>query len=168
LIEPQGFAAETVSAYVDLNCIRARLTLDPKDYRWCGYAEAVGGSRRAQAGLASLYGSATWEQIREKYRLVLFAAGAEVRENKAAIPIEALQKVVREKGKLPVSDVLRCQMRYFIHGGVLGSRAFVQTQLEAYRLRTGAKPRTKPRPLPAWCEWGDLYTLRAVRQGSAN
>jgi putative transposase len=163
LIEPTGFAAETVAAYIDLNPVRAGLVRDPKDYRCCGYAEAVAGNLAAQAGLASLYGAATWPQVCAQYREVLFATGVAIREHRASIPIEEFQRVVREKGKLPRAEVLRCRLRYFIDGGVLGSRAFVETQLAAYRLRTGPKPRTAPRALPAWCEWGQLFTLRSLR-----
>ncbi len=32
-----------VAAYIDLNAVRAGLVEDPKDYRWCGYGEAVAG-----------------------------------------------------------------------------------------------------------------------------
>jgi hypothetical protein len=168
LIEPKGCAAETVAAYTDLNSVRAGIVRDPKDYRWCGYAEAVAGNPKARAGLASLYGSAAWEQIHDRYRLVLFATGAEAREHRAAIPIEEFRRVVREKGKLPLADALRCRLRYFIHGGVLGSRAFVESQLATYRMRTGGRPRTAPRPLPAWCDWGDLFTLRKTRENVVN
>jgi hypothetical protein len=33
----------TISAYIDLNPVRAGLVSNPGDYRWCGYAEAVAG-----------------------------------------------------------------------------------------------------------------------------
>ena len=38
-----GEALRTMSAYIDLNAVRAGMVEDPKDYRWCGYAEAVAG-----------------------------------------------------------------------------------------------------------------------------
>jgi hypothetical protein len=28
-----------MAAYIDLNPVRAGLVKDPKDYRWCGYAQ---------------------------------------------------------------------------------------------------------------------------------
>ena len=34
-----------VSACIDLNPIRAGIVTKPKDYRWCGYAPALGGDR---------------------------------------------------------------------------------------------------------------------------
>jgi len=35
-----GEALRTMAAYIDLNPVRAGLVDDPKDYRWCGHAEA--------------------------------------------------------------------------------------------------------------------------------
>src|SRR5258707_10707565 len=40
LIE-EGQALRAVAAYIDLNPLRAGLCEDPKDYRYCGYAEAI-------------------------------------------------------------------------------------------------------------------------------
>jgi hypothetical protein len=40
-----------VAAYIDLNPLRARLCSDPAHYRYCGYGEAVRGSRRAQRSI---------------------------------------------------------------------------------------------------------------------
>ncbi|MEZ5431159.1 MAG: hypothetical protein R3F31_08270 [Verrucomicrobiales bacterium] len=44
----------TMAAYIDLNPVRAGMVDDPKDYRWCGYAEAVAGGRRARRGLGTM------------------------------------------------------------------------------------------------------------------
>ncbi|MCX6847787.1 MAG: chemotaxis protein CheW, partial [Verrucomicrobia bacterium] len=56
LVEGQGEALRTMAAYIDLNPVRAGLVKDQKDYRLCGYAEALGGSRRAQRGLCKAQG----------------------------------------------------------------------------------------------------------------
>jgi len=39
LLEGSLLALRTVAAYIDLNPVRAGLVEDPKDYRFCGYAE---------------------------------------------------------------------------------------------------------------------------------
>ena len=44
LIE-EGQALSAVAAYIDLNPLRAGLREDPKDYRYCGYAEAIARTR---------------------------------------------------------------------------------------------------------------------------
>ncbi len=51
VVVEDGDALRTMAAYIDLNPVRAGLVEDPKDYRWCGYAEAVAGSKRARRGL---------------------------------------------------------------------------------------------------------------------
>ena len=62
LAEPDGRVLGTMVAYIDLNCIRAGLVQDPKDYRFCGYAEAVAGHTAAQQGLKSVFGGASWPE----------------------------------------------------------------------------------------------------------
>jgi len=85
-----GEALRTIAAYVDLNPLRAGLVEDPKDYRWCGYAEAVGGSKRVRRGLCRVLGIPVddWEP-REKmlgggvlYRRVLLTDGMESEQEK--------------------------------------------------------------------------------------
>ncbi|MEM1223393.1 MAG: hypothetical protein AAGH40_11570 [Verrucomicrobiota bacterium] len=39
-----------MAAYIDLNPVRAGLVKDPKDYRYCGYAEAVAGNPNGSEG----------------------------------------------------------------------------------------------------------------------
>jgi putative transposase len=166
LVEPQGKALETMATYIDLNCVRAGLVSDPKDYRFCGYAEAVAGNTSAQAGLFSILGG-SWPEVQATYRHWLFGTAAEARESGAATDTALLEKVIAEGGKLPLSTVLRCRIRYFTDGAVLGSRAFVETHLNAYRTITGRRERTAVRPIPLVAEWGlPLATLRALRKNA--
>ncbi len=55
LVEGKGNPLQTMAAYIDLNPVRAGLVEDPKDYRWCGYAEAVAGNLKAQRGLGVVW-----------------------------------------------------------------------------------------------------------------
>ena len=41
LVEWRGNPLQTIAAYIDLNPVRAGLVQAPKEYRSCGYAEAV-------------------------------------------------------------------------------------------------------------------------------
>ena len=52
LVEGAGESLAMMSAYIDLNPVRAGMVSDPKDYRWSGYAEAVAGKTSARQGLA--------------------------------------------------------------------------------------------------------------------
>ncbi len=50
VIEGRGEALLAVCAYVDLNPVRARIVGDPREYRWSGYGEAVGGAAWGASG----------------------------------------------------------------------------------------------------------------------
>ena len=91
-----------MAAYIDLNCVRAELVTDPKDYRFCGYAEAVAGRSAAQTGLRAVTGDHTWVETQAHYREVLFGTGAGVKEAAATIPTADLESVIAEGGKLPL------------------------------------------------------------------
>jgi len=175
LVEGRGNVTLTMAAYIDLNPVRAGLVEDPKDYRFCGYAEAVAGKKPAQAGIVTVIATASgnaasanaasaWRDARERYRILLFGAGVVPRANKATIAPETLEKVIAENGTLPLPTVLRCHLRYFTDGAVLGTKAFVDAQLAAHRRRTGYRTRTRPRSLPNVTDWGDLATLHGLRK----
>jgi hypothetical protein len=153
-----------MAAYIDLNSVRAGLADDPKDYRFSGYAEAVAGNPAAREGIRSICGGEKWSETQSGYRQLLFGTGVAPREKGGGISVAAFERVMLAGGKLALSDVLRCRIRYFTNGGVLGSRTFVEMQLSAYRTRTGRREGTGPRPLPAIADWGDLFAMRKVRQ----
>ncbi|MFT6182318.1 MAG: hypothetical protein ACI9NQ_001264 [Paracoccaceae bacterium] len=53
VIVQSGFTCRTMTAYIDLNPVRAGICADPAEYRWSSYGEAVGGGRgasKAQSG----------------------------------------------------------------------------------------------------------------------
>ena len=54
LVQGESLALKTMAAYIDLNPVRAKICDDPKEYRWCGYAEAVAGQKLAQEALTYL------------------------------------------------------------------------------------------------------------------
>lgn len=164
LVEGHGRVLTAMAAYIDLNAVRAGLVDDPKDYRFCGYAEAVAGNRNAQQGLARVTEGKNWSHVQAGYRQVLFGTGTSPRERGGAIDAEQLQVVIRAKGKLPLHTVLRCRIRYFSDGAVLGSRAFVAQHLDAYQRSHGRRKHATPRPLPKLTDWGELNSLRGLRQ----
>jgi putative transposase len=164
ILVESGRALQTMSAYIDLNCVRARLVDDPKDYRFCGYAEAVAGDRAAQNGLGVVMENPKWKETHTVYRQVLFATAAEAKERGVSVSAEALSKVVQDEGRLPLATVLRCRIRYFSDGAVLGSQAFVEKQLAVYHVHTGLRAQAAPRPLPKITDWGDIATLRGLRK----
>jgi len=173
LVEPKDKVVETMAAYIDLNPVRARFVADPKDYRFCGYADAVAGHEAARTGLRFVIAGpeckAHWATVQSGYRLTLFGVGSSPREGAGSIPPAALHKVVAKQGRLALSDVLRCRIRHFTDGAVLGSKTFVAEHLSTYRRRTGRRRKSLPKPLPDVAEWGsDLTTLRGRRLSASD
>ena len=170
LVEGRGNPLQTMAVYIDLNPVRAGLVTDPKDYRFCGYAEAVAGEWRAQAGLRTVWaayadgaprGCTDAEEVLRCHRAYLFAKGA---EGAAGADRQAMLKVLeKEGGVLPKAAVLRCRVRYFTDGAVLGSAAFVRAYTEAWRAERGRKRPPGVNPLRG-ADWGDLAVIRGLRR----
>jgi REP element-mobilizing transposase RayT len=162
LIESRDRVVEIVAAYIDLNAVRAGLVSDPKDYRFCGYGEAVAGGKLAQAGLRHALGSLSWQTAQADYRQTLYGVGSAPRDGAASLSLADLEKVVRARGRLAPSAVLRCRIRHFSDGAVLGARAFVARHLRGLGGRRADKP---PRDLPDLVDWGtELATLHGLRR----
>jgi REP element-mobilizing transposase RayT len=161
LVDPSSRIVRIMAAYIDLNPIRAGIVSDPKNYRFCGYGEAVAGGKNAQTGITHAIANPqpgappSWKTIHADYRRTVIGAGAAPRTNKAAITEKLLEETTRENGRLPVATVLRCRIRYFTDGAVLGGQVFVAQQLTRYRRLTGRRRRATPRPLPPLCDWSD-------------
>jgi putative transposase len=168
----QGVGAlATMAAYIDLNAVRAGIVSDPKDYRWCGYGEAVAGKIRARVGLASIFGedpSTQWRSVASRYRLMVYAAGTEsgLTEHGTALrpglSVEQVEKIVKERGELPLQDVLRCRVRYFSDGVAIGSKAFVNDVFRLHRDNFGPKRKDGARPMH-FAAWGGLCAARDLR-----
>jgi len=170
LVEDDRYALSTVAAYIDLNPVRAKLVDDPKDYRFCGYAEALGeGGAAVRAGLRGIFGSGSWAELLQDYRTILFGKGSQPKRGDpqaAIIPPEQARAVLAEGGRLPMATVLRCRVRYFTDGAAIGSPGFVAGVLRAYQGATGRRMRqTEARALSGSDDWGGLTTLRRLRSG---
>lgn len=170
--ERQGVGAlATMAAYIDLNAVRAGIVSDPKDYRWCGYGEAVAGQKRAREGLAAIFGDTNqepWRSVATRYRLMVYTAGTErgLTEGGAAlqpgISIKKVEQIVQDRGELPLQDVLRCRVRYFSDGVAIGSKAFVDEVFRKHRDNFGPKRKDGARPL-RFAAWGGLCAARDLR-----
>jgi hypothetical protein len=163
LCEGSGEVLRTMALYIDLNSVRANLAADPKDYRFCGYAEAVAGNIMAREGLASVCGGRNWEETQAIYRQFLFGTGSAPTNKGKSMAVEDFKKMVAAGGRLPLADVLRCRVKYFTEGAVLGGAAFVEAHLAAYRIRTGRRRCSPAQKLPPISETGQLVVLRDVR-----
>jgi putative transposase len=168
LVEQQPHVLEWMAAYIDLNPVRAGLTEDPKDYRFCAYAEAVAGDAFARAGIAAAVGATSWADAQACYREILFGIGAAPRNGASSIGNGECMDVMRKRGRLSAYTILRCRLRYLSDGAVLGTRAFVAVQLETIR-RKAAVQTTKGPPTPLGeADRHSLITLRKVRTRIGN
>jgi hypothetical protein len=161
-----------MAAYIDLNAVRAGMVSDPKDYRWCGYGEAVAGRKRAREGLAAVFGEDSgWGKVSARYRLLVYAAGEAKGLTESGLPIqkgltvEKVAQVVKERGKLPLHEVLRCRVRYFSDGVAIGSKEFVNEIFRLHRDNFGAKRKDGARPL-RYAVWDGLCSARDLRKAA--
>ena len=110
LVECAGNALRTMAFYIDLNPVRAGLVADPKGDRFCGYGEAVAGNATARAGQIHAHG-VNWEYAQATHRDWPFDTGSVPRFCGTTIAPTAFAEVLRQKGQLPLSTVLRCRVR---------------------------------------------------------
>jgi len=166
LVEGSPLALSTVAAYIDLNPVRAGLVSDPGTYRWSGYGEAMAGVKRARNGLAQVFRneSAPWAATISAYRVRLFGKGAVIRSGSASVDSGQVRSVIDAGGRVSVVEALRCRVRYFSAGVVLGSAEFVRM----WRGFDGSgSPPTLRKSPTEWpmegAEWEGLCVARALR-----
>ena len=184
LVEGSEDALFTVAAYIDLNPVRAKLVDDPKDYHWSGYGEAVGSSRTDQSGILAQerlailleYGGEQencrdrWKKVAAAYRLVLFGVGEERRgidakghAIRAGFSRAKALEVWKRGGELSLPQVLRCRVRYFSDGVVVGAQPFVERLFERNRSLFGPRRKSGSRTMKG-AEWGELRVIRDLRR----
>jgi len=156
---------------------------DPADYPWCGYGEVMGGSTLARNGLGHLLEEALWCENFEykhdwrrtgtRYRVLLYQHGKERKGDefrggagaKAGFSRKKVEAVVETEGKVPISTVLRCRVRYFCDGAVFGASEFVENVYARTRDQLGLRrePEAGPREMKGKVDWGDLRVMRDLR-----
>jgi REP element-mobilizing transposase RayT len=179
LVEASGEALLKTAIYIDLNAVRARIVKDPKDYRWCGFGEAVAGRAESEAGLVAIVRAATNSpesepisaaEALDRYRGWLLELGAPVLDIDGQLVrpgFEAAEgqgdRQANGGGKLSQAAKLNTRVRYFTAGVAIGSRAFCEEQFQRYRQAFGPKRKTGARP---WRhgDWGGLCGLRDLRR----
>ena len=179
LVEGSGNPLQTMAAYIDLNPVRAGLVEDPKDYRFCGYAEALGGSGEtgARQGLVHIWADRIGRQKKgqkrisaiqaalKAHRVLIFGKGSSPWTHRGQlISHEKAVKVMnKERGQLPKVVMLRCRVRYFTDGAILGSAEFVRSFTGAWQRERRRKHRPKVNRMRG-ASWGDLAVIQALRR----
>jgi putative transposase len=191
VIVESGIAARTMAAYIDLNPVRAGMVEDPADYRWSSYGEAIGGGnkgngKKAREGLVraclshrgAVFEAEKWKDAAKIYRQMM---GLALQRKSGEAELTAAKQVLKAKVKgeleaapqdngtvlpeLNMAAMLRCKVRYFTDGAVIGSKAFVNEAFTASRERFSERRKDGARKMkgsgaPAT---GVLWTVRDLR-----
>ncbi len=195
VIVESGIAARTMAAYIDLNPVRAGIVEDPAEYRWSSYGEAVGGGRKgngkkAREGLARAclshrevgFDAGKWREAARIYRRLMGTALERKGSNlKTQVPgksgptagmNDAEHREATEDRRhgemlpeLSVAKMLRCRIRYFTDGAVIGSKEFVNGAFAGARERFSAKRKDGARRMrgTAKAAAGTLWSVRDLR-----
>jgi hypothetical protein len=131
----KGEAVLMAMAYVDLNCVRARMVKKPAAYHWCSYTHRLAGaSWLAALKEAGLEGLKTLQDYKSFLELERERVGIET--------------AVCETAK----ELMLCRIKYITFALVLGSRQFVENNLK--RLKSLPFKNKKIVKLPV----GDLHS----------
>jgi len=192
-----GVAAQTMAAYIDLNPVRAGMVADAAEYRWNSYGEAMGGGpkgngKKARAGLVrAIMAHKGWEadarhwpgEVSKSYRMILLEEGEEklsevvnkagelevkvVRKGLKKTAVDTEMERLQRSRDVALGKMLRCRVRYFTDGAVIGSRGFVDEVFRLCRDRFGPQRKDGARKLrrSGAAAAGMLWSVRDLRQG---
>jgi putative transposase len=196
VVVEDGIASKMMAAYIDLNPVRAGMVEDPAAYRWSSYGEAMGATGKsggkAKAGLVrAIMADKGWEadarhwsgRVSREYRMILLEEGEEklmevvnaegqrdvkvVRKGiKKAVAAGEMEQLQRGRD-VALGKMLRCRVRYFTDGVVIGSRAFVNDAFACARERFGPKRKDGARKMrgSGAAAANVLWSLRDLRKG---
>lgn len=179
LVESDEQALLTIAAYIDLNPVRAAMVSLAEDYRWCGYASALVGNRKARAGIGRIFDrspwvsgedhAGDWERSGSCYRLLLYGQGeigqgpeSAGKSRRHGFSREEVELEIARGGKLPMSSLLRLKVRYFSDGVAFGRSAFVESVSRRYLPRLAAQRPSGAKTMRG-AEWGELRVMRDLR-----
>lgn len=144
-----------LSAYIDLNSVRAGLVPDPKDYPYSSYGEAVARAGPAREGLSLILEGRTWQVKFRNYRKLLYEKGA----SSGDIDPKALMKVLEAEGEISIPQMLRLKARWFTEGTAMGDLEFLSEFSKEFRKSSKGK---KPWPMKG-ADWKGRATLRRLK-----
>jgi hypothetical protein len=188
VIVESGVAARTISAYIDLNPVRAGMLSDPADYRWSSYGEAVGGGKKgngkkAREGLVRAcmshkgagFEAEKWKEVSRVYRRAMGLAlgrksgraelgvsGYATKNEEEMLSSKDNETVLPDLG---MAGMLMKRVRYFTDGAVIGSKEFVNEAFVGARERFTEKRRDGARRMrgSGAAAKGVLWSARDLR-----
>ncbi|NCD34324.1 MAG: chemotaxis protein CheW [Spartobacteria bacterium] len=163
LVEP-GTPLRVVAAYIEMNPVRAGMENEPHFYRYCGFAEAMGGGQAARSGIRTITQSMDpsgndWPSLSAHYleRILMYD---EVRKHpeRACTGHDFLREKLGKKLELTQFERLLCRCRYFTDGRIIGCKTFIEDFFQANRHLFGEKRVTGARKVKGG--WDDLFAIR--------
>lgn len=160
LIEDWETALMSVAAYIDLDPLRSGLCADPKAYRYSGFGSAVAGNKLARERLMRLgermeEPPADWRSFVAHYRTLLYpAADSEFSDRN-----RVLNELDKRSPRLPIAVLLRCHVRYFDYGGIIGRPEFISSVHRANR-RIFPAARQRMSYKFRFGNWNGLHSMR--------
>ena len=162
LVEGEGNALQTMAAYIDLNPVRAGLVEDPKDYRFCGYAEAVATAGKARIGIENIWSDHRGCPMQAHRELIFGKRAADTTVNDISRD-RALKMLEKSDAVLPRATLLRCRVRYFTDGAILGSKEYVRSFADVWQRNTNRIRTPKAQPLRG-ADWQGLVVIKGLRK----
>ncbi|GAB4280334.1 MAG: hypothetical protein Kow0092_35960 [Deferrisomatales bacterium] len=163
LVVEDGNPLVHLLAYVDLNPVRAGLVERPEEYRWStlGYHAQTGnedGLLSLDFGLEDLAGADDGERLRRYRTFVSEASAAPLGEEEAVAGGPEAEGGRRPSG----ADPFLRRNRYFIDGGVIGSKEFVAACSRRFHDHFTCRHEKKPQRVPGL---EGVYSLKRLRKG---
>lgn len=112
------------------------------------------GPRRALQDVAD------WDEVMSDYRGMMAGNPAARTEGSGRVHAPVPPGTTK-RGRLSEAEILRCRIRHFVDGLVVGSREFVDRVFQLTRSRFGPRRKTGGRRMPRVAT--ALHTLRALK-----
>lgn len=160
LIEGWGPALLSTAAFIDLDGVRTGEVERARDYAFCGFGSASRGNKQAREGLSILFPylddkPKDWRSFSNQYRSLLLPP-----KDNAFVTARDVQAELRKRRPwLPRPVLLRCELRYFDYGTILGRPEFIETVFHENRHIFTAE-RARMSYLMRFGNWEGMHSMR--------
>lgn len=166
LVESTLQSLMRVSAYIELNAVRANIVKEPHQYKWCSYTEAIAGGQKARNGIVNLMTvftkNASWDEVAKEYRKNFIYIGVVQNEDRKGFSEEKLEDVMKHGGDLAFSEKIKTRLRYLTDGVAIGSKEFIEDFIDKHA-RLLAQGRKSKGVVMDKSKEGNIYSFRNVR-----
>ena len=116
----------------------------------------------ARTGMKQIWADCGGDAL-QSHRMLIFGKGSSPTKGRAISRKQAVKVLGKQDVVLPKATVLRCRVRYFTDGVILGSKEFVRGFAGTWQLERGRKHPPKVSQMQG-SDWGDLAVIRGLRR----